>query len=83
MPVTRRLCFFFITDVCMPHSWKTIEEGVNDTLYMIKINRIDVPGENTIHGIIIRLAENNYTPTTFAQELQTRLREYARSDSFL
>ena len=48
----------------------------------MKVNRVDVPGENTIHGIIICLAENNYTPATFAQELQTRLREYARSDSF-
>jgi hypothetical protein len=49
---------------------------------MVKINRVDVPGENTIHGIIIRLAPNNYTPTTFAVELQTRLREYTGSESF-
>ena len=74
-------CVFYITDVCIPHSWKTIEEGVNDTLYMVRINR-DVSSLVTIEGIIIRLAENNYTPTTFAEELQIRLREYTGSESF-
>ena len=75
-------CVFYITDVCIPHSWRTVEEGVNDTLYMVKINR-DVPGIVTFQGFIIRLAEDNYTPTTFAEELQTRLREFTGSDSFL
>jgi hypothetical protein len=25
---------FFVTDVCVPHVWKTIEEGFNDRLYL-------------------------------------------------
>jgi hypothetical protein len=24
---------FFITDVCIPHSWRTVETGINDRLY--------------------------------------------------
>ena len=26
---------FFVTDVCVPHVWKTIEEGFNDRLYLL------------------------------------------------
>ena len=25
--------FFIIDDVCIPHSWWTVEEGINDTLF--------------------------------------------------
>ena len=74
-------CVFYITDVCIPHSWKTVEEGVNDTLYMLRLNRQGTLV--TYDGYVVRLAPNNYTPTTFAEELQTRLREYTGSQSFL
>ena len=33
-------CVFYITDVCIPHSWKTVEGGVNDTLYMMRVNQV-------------------------------------------
>ena len=72
-------CVFYITDVCIPHSWKTVEEGVNDTLYLFKINRQGTL--TTYDGYVVRLSPNNYTPTTFAEELQTRLREYTGSES--
>lgn len=73
-------CVFYITDVCIPHSWKTVEEGVNDTLYLMRINQ---QGSVTaFEGYLVRLAPNNYTPTTFAEELQTRLQEYTGSTTF-
>ena len=75
-------CVLYITDVCIPHSWKTVEEGVNDTLYMMRINQIPAVGQTSFEGYIVRLAPNNYTPSTFAEELQTRLRENAGSATF-
>jgi hypothetical protein len=75
-------CVFYICDVCIPHSWKTIEEGVNDTFYLMKVNVTPVDGEDTFWGYIVRLASNNYTPTTFAEELQTRLRQNTGSNTF-
>ena len=73
-------CVFYITDVCIPHSWKTVEEGVNDTLYMMRINQIGPV--TSFEGYIVRLAPNNYTPSTFAEELQTSLRENTGSATF-
>ena len=72
--------FFYITDVCIPHSWKTVEEGVNGTLYMMRINQ--TAARTVFEGYIVRLAPNNYTPSTFAEELQTRLRENTGSATF-
>jgi hypothetical protein len=48
----------------------------------MKVNATPVDGEDTFWGYIVRLASNNYTPTTFAQELQTRLRENTGSNTF-
>ena len=66
---------FFITDVCIPHTWQTVEENINDTLYMLYINTAAASPADTYKGVIIKLAPGNYTPTTFASELQARLRE--------
>ena len=67
-------CVFYLCDVCIPHSWKTIEEGYNDTLYVMMVNPDSTTPGDTFRGHIVQLASNNYTPTTFAAELQTRLR---------
>ena len=67
-------CVFYLCDVCIPHSWKTIEEGYNDTLYVMMVNPDSTRPSDTLRGHIVQLASNNYTPTTFAAELQTRLR---------
>ena len=67
-------CVFYLCDVCIPHSWKTIEEGYNDTLYLMMVNPNPATPSDTFRGHIVQLASNNYTPTTFATELQTRLR---------
>jgi hypothetical protein len=48
----------------------------------MKVNVTPVDGEDTFWGYIVRLASNNYTPTTFAQELQTRLRQNTGSNTF-
>ena len=75
-------CVFYICDICIPHSWKTIEEGYNDTLYIMTVNPNPATPADTYNGFIVRLASNNYTPATFATELQARLQQ-AVSGSFL
>ena len=75
-------CSFFITDVCIPHSWKTVEEGINDTLYVLVVNPNPQTPAGTYLGYAVRLAPNNYTPSTFAEELQTRLRDNTGSSTF-
>ena len=70
---------FFINDVCIPHTWKTVEENINDTLYFMTVNMSATTSAGLYVGKIIKLAPGNYTPTTFATELQTRLRESVSS----
>jgi hypothetical protein len=66
---------FFINDVCIPHTWKSVEENVNDTLYIMTVNPSAANPADTYKGFTVKLSPSNYTPTTFATELQTRLRE--------
>ena len=30
-------CVFYISDVCIPHSWFTVEQGINDKFYLQNI----------------------------------------------
>ena len=62
----------FVTDVCVPHVWKAVEEGFNDSLFLSYI----VPG---VGGSLIEqfrvvvLEEGNYTLLELATQLQTKL----------
>ena len=46
----------------------------------MRINQVGAV--TSFEGYIIRLTPNNYSPTTFAEELQTRLRENTGSSTF-
>ena len=62
---------FYVTDVCIPHVWNTIETGFNDKLFMSY--SIDyLTGENYVP---VTLTEGDYTLTQFASELQTKSNE--------
>ena len=85
LPVTTQMpenTVFFITDVSISNAWKTVEEGINDSLYLLRVNPSPADASQQYLGYIIRLASSNYNPTTFATELQTRLRENTGSQSF-
>ena len=73
---------FFITDVSISNAWKTVEEGINDTLYILKVNPNPPNALQQYLGYLVRLASNN-NPSTLATELQTRLRENTGSQTFL
>ena len=65
----------FVTDVCVPHVWKTVEEGFNDSLFLSYI----VPG---VGGSLIEkyfvvvLEEEKYTLPELAAHLQTKLNAF-------
>jgi hypothetical protein len=59
---------FFISDICIPHVWTTVEQGYNDKLYVTILN------VTTYTSYILTLSSGNYIPSTFATELQNQLR---------
>ena len=63
---------FFVTDVCVPHVWKTVEDGFNDSLFLSYI----VPGAGgslTETFRVVVLEEGNYTLPELSAQLQTKL----------
>jgi len=74
LPITAQMpdnTVFFVNDVCIAHAWKTVEPDIHDKLclYVTKLQ----DGVRIRQSYIITLAAGNYTPTTFAAELATRL----------
>ena len=61
---------FQLTDICIEHSWLTVETGINDQLYFAI-----APGTSptTLSGYVMRLPSQNYTGTTLASKIQTLL----------
>ena len=60
---------FFITDICIPNTFKTLEQGINDTLYI----RFDIYPESITYFTTIAIPPKNYTGITLATELETLL----------
>ena len=69
---------FFVTDVCIPHVWKTIETDYNDKLYIQTIDNATYQSVNWV----VPLAAGTYTNTTLATALQTTLTGSVGSDVF-
>ena len=64
---------FFVTDVCVPHVWKTIEEGFNDRLYLMYSTPLPpAPGSIGRH-VIVYLTEGNYKLAELAAHIQTQI----------
>ena len=60
-------CGFFITDICIPNTFKTVEQGINDTLYI----RFDIYPESITKFYSIKIPSKNYTGSTLAVQLET------------
>ena len=61
---------FQLTDICIEHSWLTVETGINDQLYFAI-----APGASPgmVSGYVMRLPSQNYTGTSLASKIQTLL----------
>ena len=62
-------CGFFITDICIPNTFKPVEEGINNNLY----TRYDFYPDGKTGFDIITIPAKNYTGATLAAQLQTLL----------
>ena len=58
---------FYISDVCIPHSWYTIETGINDKFYL------QIRFSGFTFDIILTLDSQNYTGADLAVEILTQL----------
>ena len=71
LPYTLKLpdnCVFFVDDVSIPHTWYTIESGVNDKLYV----RITLGSANTDY--ILTLTSQNYDGNQLKVEIDAKIK---------
>ena len=73
---------FFVDNVSIPHSWYTIEQNINDRLFVqLTTNNTNVnlkPNECRI----VTLSPGNYNISTLATELQTKLNQAFASTTY-
>jgi len=62
---------FYIDDVCIPYSWHTVSENLNDKLYLL----VGTSNGSLTYPYIITLAYGNYTPQSLATEIQSKINE--------
>ena len=80
LPYTIQLpdnCVFFVTDVCIPNVWQTIDEDFNDRLYLYYNTPSGTPaspGDLESRYLVVKLSPGNYTLTELATEIQTKFR---------
>ena len=73
---------FYIDDISIPHSWYTIEENINDKLY-IYVSPITPDEDNTgVAYKIVNITPGIYNGSEIAVELQTKIEE-SINNSFL
>ena len=71
LPYTLKLpdnTIFYVDDVCIPHTWHTIEAGVNDKLYL----RTILNSANTDY--VLTLTAQNYNGSQLAGEIDAKIR---------
>jgi hypothetical protein len=62
---------FQLTDICIEHSWLTVETGINDTIY---IRALSYAGpQEQIFDVLVVLPSQNYTGPTLAAAIQSSL----------
>ena len=65
---------FYIDDVSIPHTWYSIEEDLNDKIYMRLTETSN--NINITHSYIITLTAGNYTGAEMATMIQTKINAY-------
>ena len=62
----------YIDNICIPHSWHSIEQDVNDKLYIQVTNSSQVASSKANECRIVVLTPGNYNISTLASEIQTK-----------
>ena len=63
----------YIDDISIPHTWYTIEEHLNNTLYVITIQMDPGVTPTWYHPLALEIPAGNYTGSSLAAALQTEL----------
>ena len=66
---------FYIDDISIPHSWYTIEENVNDKIYILVSPKESDEDNNGKIFRIIKISSGNYTGADLSSELNLRIGE--------
>ena len=68
----------YIDGISIPHTWYTIEENLNNTLYSIT-TQMNTDTPNWYHTLALETPSGNYTGSSLALALQTEL-QFAETD---
>ena len=60
-------CVFYVSDVCIPHAWYTIETNINDKLYL------QINDDNFVFDTVLTLTSKNYSGSDLADEILSQL----------
>ena len=66
-------CVFYVCDVCVPHSWYTIEHGINDKFYLHVSNDNTNVNLRPNQNYAIILDSKQYTGAELATELSSKM----------
>ena len=71
LPYTLKLgenTVFYVDDVCVPHTWHTVEQNINDKLYLrLTVNNVDT-------DYLITLNPQTYNGSQLASEIDTQIK---------
>ena len=62
----------YIDDISIPHTWYTIEENLNNTLYIVTF-QMDPDYPTWYHPLALEIQSGCYTSSSLAMALQTEL----------
>lgn len=68
---------YYLDDICIPHSWDTIIENINNKLYFKVYNINETP--EIEYNLIATLESGNYIGTDLALEIQTEMNSQAQT----
>jgi len=63
----------YIDDISIPHTWYTIEENLNNTLYIVTAQMDPNVSPTWYHTLALEIPAGNYTGSTLAAALQAEL----------
>ena len=66
-------CVFYVCDVCVPHSWYTVESNINNTFYLHVSNNNANPDLRPNQNYAITLDSKQYTGAELALEISSQI----------
>ena len=76
-------CVFYIDDVCIPHSWYTIETGINDKFYFHVSNNNPDEDLRPNQNYAVTIDSKMYTGADLATEIQYRMNAVVNATDFV